>query len=122
MRSRTDTILFTAIAGFGIGVFSESFLPVSFYICSLLLIVSVLVFMSVRFLPKFRAKALFIGIFLFAALGGVARYAISDTQHGDPMLLGSIGERVHVGGVISEEPDEREKTTLLTVNIKTFIH
>lgn len=111
-----DMWVYILIAGFVAGVALHSFVVVPPVFVYLSLLVSVGVLLSSLFFTQ-RLSVVLLSISFFVACSlGLFRYSLSEETNA-PLLDQYVGTEVSLLGVITEESDEREKNTLLTVTL-----
>ncbi len=115
MGSRTFWAVFF---GFFTGIFARSFLPVGWSFVGLL---ALLGFISLAFVFSDKHQRYIIAaIALFACALGIARMQ-SAVVTGDPELTANIGSNVSIQGIVSQEPDSRDTTTLVSIAATSLI-
>jgi competence protein ComEC len=123
-----DWILYAILAGFGGGVFLSSFFNfgLAFSIFVIFLAILVAIFLKFGAQPDFfvcqknQTGLFLVPLFIFSAGLGLLRYDFSDFKKGDPVLEQNIGQKISVEGVLSEEPDQREKSANLIIDVDSF--
>ena len=60
-------------------------------------------------------------LFIFAAAFGMFRYDLSELHKYNPLLEQSLGKQVTFRGVVSDEADERESSSRLTVTLDSAV-
>lgn len=73
-----------------------------------------------RFILSTASQAFFIGVVLAAGVGGSVWYQFRAQQSIEPLLDARVGELVELEVVLTDEPDNRDNTTLLTVRPVEF--
>jgi competence protein ComEC len=112
----TNKILFAIFGSFLLGIFIRSLYTLPLYSIYILLLLA-FAYAVVGFAFKKKYTHLFlVSVFLFGTTLGVLRYAY-DAEKVDT-LSPLLNKSVILKGVITEEPDYREKTTRLVVEIK----
>jgi competence protein ComEC len=108
------------VFGFLFGVFARSFLPIGWSFVSLIvlfgLVSLVFIFVDRKNLPRYVVVA----ILFFSCAAGVARMQMAVVT-GDPELTANIGKTVVIRGIVSQEPDARDTTTLVSIDAQTII-
>ena len=120
--------LFTAFLGFASGIFFHSFFDFGYWFSIFFLFLGVVLYILIlnQYISspsldiQQTSGAIIFVLFLFSFGIGLLRYDISLLNDGDETLEKHIGENIMLRGVVSEEPDERENNTLLSVSIKSF--
>ncbi len=111
-------ILLLLVLGFVLGVFFASFIDISIYLYLFVFLLSFGLIVLGIFLEKEKARIYILGaLFIFALSLGVLRFDISKSNLNSNLLPSGSS---FFEGVISEEPDYRENTTLLTVSLSKF--
>ncbi|MEK7567413.1 MAG: ComEC/Rec2 family competence protein [Patescibacteria group bacterium] len=103
------------VAGFLLGIFFASFINTSVYLYLFILLLSTSFLALGILLEKEKAQIYILGAFLIFSFSlGILRFDISrnNLQSALPLNKTSFFE-----GIISEEPDYRENTTLLTISL-----
>ncbi len=119
--SRADEILASLAAGFAAGILLASFAPLRFSAAALFILLALslgLYAFALRSAGRFPKAAILLSFALLGAAVGVGRFALADRERGDPALDALAGSRVSAEGVVVEEPDERDRTALLTVELR----
>lgn len=113
-------IFWAIVCGFLLGVFARSFLPVGISFAAFLaLLASASLFLGLVERSKMRIY-ISISVALISCAGGIARMN-SVVLSGDPLLNARIGTTVVLKGIISDEPDARETSTLIHVGVQTLV-
>lgn len=113
---------FVFMCGFFGGVVARSFFRAGagsvlgdyFVFAGLLLFLSIVLSVLRRALNQ---KNIFVALFVFSAAIGVARFDVSDTGRADTVLDSFVNTSVRVEGVIVDEPDVRENSINLVVEL-----
>jgi len=108
-------ILWALIAGFLVGVFVRSFIPLGWSSLGFVLLLTVAAFALAYLEPKQRTALLVIAVALLAFSGGIARMNAA-VLYGDPVLTVRLEQKVVLEGVVSTEPDMRESGVRLSVS------
>ena len=115
----------SGVASFSVGVLLRSFFTFGEWTVSFLFLLSfalLLYRLSQRKKYYGEHDAIILASFLLCALGlGILRMHVADMEEGDPVLEARLSRQIAVEGLVVEEPDEREKTTFLTVRLDAFI-
>ncbi len=106
----TDRILYCGLAGFVCGIFFRSFVDFGVGFALFLMLLGGVLFLTER-------KTILCGLFLCAAGLGMFRYDFADRTTPQHILDASLGQSVTLEGVVSNEPDERERVTRLTLSV-----
>ena len=140
--STRDSILYLCFCGFVAGVFFRSFFDFGFSFTLFLALLSAAFFvlgrietLQGRTLPA-RPKSgaggnpekgttvkyfLRFPLFLFVAALGMFRYDLSELEKYNPILEQNLGKQITLRGVVSDEPDERESSSRLTVALDVIV-
>lgn len=116
---KLNFLLYYSIAGFLSGVWLRSFVAVGIYFSVFLITTAFGILLFAALAQRERGKSLPIflsSVFLFSVVLGITRYDMADAYQSDA-LRSHLGRAGVFEGIISEEPDLREKSMLLTVNI-----
>lgn len=104
-----------SVAGFLLGIFYASLLPVStLFVTGALIGASALLVVA-----KYMRGTLFVALFVCALVLGMIRFDVSRVQS-TPLLESAIEHNVRIEGVVTSEPDVRERNTRLTVDVSLF--
>lgn len=114
----SQRLLFIALFGFTGGVALRSFVDIGFAFSLFLFLLGCALFFF--YLAQKQKSVLFVSVAVFSVALGVLRFDVADMKQGDPMLDRFVGGSVKVEGVISDEPDERENSTHLTVDLENI--
>ena len=116
-----STRIFWAVTvGFLFGVFARSFLPLGWSFVEFLLLLCT-ASLAFGYVERSTVRTLIVFSVAFAACAcGIARMQMSIVS-GDPTLNAEVGKTTTLEGVVSREPDARETSTLVTVNVKSLI-
>ena len=116
-----DSILYTAIGGFIVGVAARSFFDFGFaFVGFLILLGFSLLFVYSSVLKNLRIDAVVLFAVAVIAVGcGTLRFDIADLDRGDSVLEQKIGFAVVAEGELVDEPDERENTVHLVIRLDT---
>lgn len=107
------TVLWSAVAGFLLGVFLRSLLPLSWPVVLFALLLSfVAAFAAVR-APR-RARPIAAAVFLFTGALGILRMDAAAIPP-DPMFAAQAGSAVTIEGLVVEAPDVRDRSVRLHV-------
>ncbi|TSC67209.1 MAG: hypothetical protein CEO19_315 [Parcubacteria group bacterium Gr01-1014_73] len=110
-----EKVFYSAIFGFAIGIFFRSFSDFDAGFWQFLIFLASAIFAGNLILRNFRSTTL--AIFILAAGLGVWRFDLSADRGIAPALENKVGEMVLFEGIINAEPDERETSTKLTIDI-----
>ncbi len=119
-----DRILLAGCFGFVGGILVRSFLNVGWAgggACALFALAIFCVGMLATSRPSLETKQnwggalTLVAVFLFSLGLGIARYELSEYRTRDVGLDARLGHTVSLGGVVSDEPDERANSARLTV-------
>ena len=125
-----DAFLYSATFGFVTGILIRSFVVTSLFVTILVGLIAFGLFLfsltiakdvssSVRFSSKYVVTC--ISIALFCAGLGLFRTELAFVDQRDPMLKKTIGQKISVRGVVTEEPDVREENMRLTITLDGFL-
>jgi len=115
-----SSLFWTIVFGFLCGVFVRSFVPLGWDFIALLVLLS---FSSLvlQFIERERTRTyIVLSVALLACAAGVARMHLA-VQTGDPNLTANLGKNVVIEGVVTQEPDARDTTTLVSVEANELI-
>ena len=113
-------IFWAVIFGFLLGVFARSFLPLGLTFSGFLFLLGVTALL-LGYIEREKMRAtILIATVLVACGAGIARMNASVLS-GDPMLSAHIGQNVTLDGVVSQEPDARETSTLIHVAVHALV-
>ena len=105
-----DSLLYAVLAGFVGGIFARSFVDLGLGF-SLFFVLLAIVLSVVN-----RKVLLLAAIFLFAAGLGMLRYDFADRNGPQTAFNQYLGESVTLEGLVTDEPDGRERVTRLVVS------
>lgn len=116
-------LLYASCISFALGILARSLFFVNTFFVGFLALLSG-VFFAYGALLKFRNsqffKTILVCSFLLAwCVLGIVRVHIFDMDRGDSILNSLVVDQVTVLGIVSDEPDERENNTRLTVDFET---
>ena len=102
-------LFYTVILSFVTGVFLRSFftIPYDWLIAAL----AFSAFFALWWRRHHVRLSLYVSVFLFLATIGVLRFDIATWGNEAPKLAGFVGNEVVIEGVVSKDPDARERTT-----------
>lgn len=110
---------YTAILGFALGIFWQSFFNVGLAECLCLVMVAGAFYLIGARKSSANYYYLKLGIiFLVFVVLGLGRFAISDGSAVNPEYENLVGQDVNLVGVIVREPEVREKLTQLYVRVE----
>jgi competence protein ComEC len=113
-------ILWAVVAGFLLGVFARSFLPLGWSTVGFIVLLGGAA-LALGALERAKlAHLVVVAVALFSCAAGVARMHTA-VLIGDPRLNARIGSPIVLEGVIADEPDAREKNTLITVDARALV-
>jgi len=104
------------ILGFAGGIFFRSFFNFGIAFPIFLAFLGFVLIVSYRWGPHKIVTTLFVATALFGSSLGILRYEQTETAP-NPSLEVLVGRNVGAVGIVVEEPDEREKSTLLHVRL-----
>ncbi len=110
-----DKVFYSVIFGFAIGIFFRSFFDFGASFWQFLIFLAGAIFAASFFLKNFRQITL--AVFILAVGLGIGRFDWSADKGIMPVLENKVGQTVLLEGIISAEPDERETSTKLTIDI-----
>ncbi len=114
-----DRALFTLIGGFAAGVMLRSFFDLGSAFVLFLFALGALVALLCAFGHTERSSLL--AAFFLVSVGlGIVRLDARETTLRTHDLARHIGEEIQIEGRIVDEPDEREASTKLTVNVESI--
>jgi competence protein ComEC len=119
-----DFILLISLCGFVSAIFICSFIKLGFSFFLFLVLLSIIIFIFQKFFVtdlKEKRVIFLISIFVFSFAVGVLRYEIKDIKNNDIYLSENLGKKVVIEGIISDEPNRKDKTVMLTVDFKQII-
>ncbi|OGZ13860.1 MAG: hypothetical protein A2942_02895 [Candidatus Lloydbacteria bacterium RIFCSPLOWO2_01_FULL_50_20] len=108
------------LIAFLVGVGFAAYISVSLLIAGSLLFISA-VLLVLTALQRKQNPMLIFGICALAIFFGVLRFIFWSEVPRDPLLRSAAGQEVMLRGIVSDEPDVREKSTLLTFSINELI-
>ena len=112
-----EKAFYVFIASFVLGVAFHSFFDFGFAFSLFLFGLSVTLF--ILYLIKGRKQSILIVLVSILALSlGLLRFDIATLNKGDPFLDTLIGVEITYEGVVADEPDERENSTRLIVELE----
>jgi competence protein ComEC len=114
-------ILWAVVLGFFAGVFLRSVALVSWPFAGLFLLLAALVLAFAFFDTSKRGVTVVFAMLLVAAATGVVRMDVA-TQEGDPQLTAHLGREVVLEGFVAEEPDARERSTRITLQVGSILY
>lgn len=112
---RPHKLLYFVVGGFIGGVFIHSFFNVSIYF-SVFIVLLAFTFMGLFFLKRRLAYLFTALVFLGGALG-LLRFTLAELDKGDAYMDMRLGTDVTIEGVVIDEPDRRETSTKLTLEV-----
>lgn len=110
------TPLYTFFFSFVAGAALFSFFEPGLYTVLFLFILAAVIWLYHQ--SKKTPASFFIALVLFSAALGGFRFSILEWKGGDHILDQYLGEYVTLGGVITDEPSERETTTRIIVTVE----
>lgn len=113
-------ILWAIVAGFLIGVFARSFLPLGLAFAGFAVLLGIFGLALGYFDREKFAQYAIVAAALFAFAGGVARMDAA-TLSGNPELTAHLGQKVVLEGVVFDEPDMRENGAHVSLEAKNLI-
>ncbi|MDP2593710.1 MAG: ComEC/Rec2 family competence protein [bacterium] len=118
----SHNFFYIASGGFIAGVAFRSFTDWGVAFAVFVSILSVAVFLYSKIVAsQMRPRFFCLGLFLFAAGLGILRFDLADLKRENPHLEERVGETVFLTGDIVSEPDVRENSARLTVELKTLL-
>ena len=125
-RYLNRTLFYPVVFSFIVGIFFRSVYEVSNSVAlfaALLLFISVLYFLRTglvyqnRELKRYTVGfSVLVGGLFFVV--GIIRYNSFVSYQGDPVLQSSVNKSIAAEGIVVDEPDERDKKILITVDLK----
>lgn len=119
---KNTNALLTCAAGFISAIFAGSFFSFGLAFLAFLIFLSAILFLFGRYFasdPREKRKISFICLFLLFFAIGIGRYEMTYTAP-DQNLENSVGDKVALAGIISEEPQSKESGQMLTIDLKTL--
>ncbi|MEK7147476.1 MAG: ComEC/Rec2 family competence protein, partial [Patescibacteria group bacterium] len=110
-----DKVFYSVIFGFAIGIFFRSFFNFGAIFWQFLIFLAGAIFAASFFLKNFRQITL--AVFILAVGLGIGWFDLSADKGITLDLENKVGQTVLLEGIISAEPDERETSTKLTIDI-----
>ncbi len=114
---RSD-ILYSIVGGFAGGVLLRSFLDLGFAFTIFLFVTAaalLLLWAGMR-----QRSVLVVFLIILSATLGVFRFSVSEAGLSDKNLDARIGSHISIEGVVSDEADQREGHTNLTVSVRAI--
>ena len=114
-----DKVLHICVGGFVFGIFVRSFLHlgISFSLFVVLISVALMLFFIIPG-PAERGRGLLLSLFIFVSALGMLRFDIADRKSVRNALDSYVGKQVVFEGLVSDEPDRREKVARLTFTVR----
>jgi competence protein ComEC len=113
-------VFWAVVFGFLGGVFIRSFIPLGFAFVGFLFLLGI-VALAFLFLDRRKQRSyILIAAALFSCAFGIARMQLA-TLSGDPALTVHLDQNVIIEGVVAQEPDARETSTLLSVEVSSLV-
>ena len=112
-------VFITICFGFTFGIFIRSYISLDFYSVLLLSIISFMLFLFFYFVSKSKLGIL-ASIFILVFSFGVLRFHIADqaSLKSEAILSDSVGQKVSLTGIITEEVSQKENSQSLTVEVE----
>lgn len=114
------SIFYTAVAAFSVGIFISSFVPIGFAEAGALGVVSLglaAIYARNRNVDL-SVYVLYGALFVGCGALGMLRMEYAEMQEVTPFFEDQVGQEVVMEGVVRREPDERESTTHLYVEVE----
>jgi competence protein ComEC len=106
---------YLSIFAFGLGVFLHSFLNTNLYFSIFLIVLSLVVFVYYYYLIDQKLSVIVsLGIFILFLGVGFLRFDLGGLNNRD-VLGGLVGEKVSIIGVVVDEPEVKENSTILVI-------
>jgi competence protein ComEC len=117
-----SNVFWAAVFGFLSGVFVRSLVPLGWSFAGFLILLGAATFIFVWFtrVPLAVARGTLVAIAFFACAAGIARMQTAVVT-GDPSLTANLGKNIVIEGVVSQEPDARDTTTLVSIDADVLI-
>ena len=113
-------IFWAVVGGFLLGVFARSFLPLGVSTIAFLTLLGVTALL-LGYVERSRLRIyIIISVGLLSCAAGIARMH-SAILSGDAILNAHIGSTVALEGIISDEPDARENSTLIHIDAHSLV-
>jgi len=115
----TERLFWAVCGGFLSGVFARSFLPLGWSAIGFLVLCAALA-LSCCFIERQKKPALIVIAAALIALSlGVGRMQLA-VHSGDPALTARVGQNLTLSGIVSDEPDARETSTLIHIAVRSI--
>lgn len=109
-----NKVFYSLVSGFTLGIFLSSFFKLGFSFFLLALLFSLLTFIFGCFFSPNKRQLTLLAIFLLSFGLGILRYEIKDLRPVDN-LAQLAGQKITLTGIITDEPNVKEKSVQLTV-------
>jgi competence protein ComEC len=91
---------------------------ISFDTAVFTLVLAVLLFIYGKLRAEAKVAVILLSVFLFSFALGVLRYDFKDKRPVEDKLAGQVGQKVELTGIIIDEPNVKEKSAQLTVEVE----
>ncbi len=121
MKKDLNFYIFTF--GFVLSIFINSFVKLGITFLLFLILLSIFVFVFGKFFAaeeSWQKISLIVLFFISFVIGGV-RYEIKDYLPKDKNLENTLGNKIVLEGVISDEPVMKEQQTIIVVDLKNIL-
>lgn len=110
------------VLGFLSGVFLRSFLLIGWSFVGFFAFLGITVFLTGKTtrVPLVSTRGTLVALTLLSCAAGIARMQAAVVT-GDPNVTANIGKSVTIRGFVSQEPDSRDTTTLLSIEANELI-
>jgi competence protein ComEC len=115
----SNIYFYTAVGAFFTGVFIASFISISIFLIYFLLLLSLLIALHWRFVPKQDSSMYSILIVLVLTLCaiGMARMYFDTLPYNHSVLADDVGREITIEGLVVDEPDRRERSMRVVINV-----
>lgn len=110
-----DRIFYSSCFGFALGVLLRSFIFINFYLVLFVIFLSILVAITSYFI-KLKWGIIF-SICILASCLGILRFNLADNVNHN-IFEKSLGEKISIESKIIDEPDQRENSQKLTIEVR----
>jgi competence protein ComEC len=115
-------VFYTIFSGFILGIVICSFVELNFAWAIYLLVLSFLIFVFAKFGAKNKNKIILVSIFIFSLSLGILRFDLKEIRdkNEDIFLSKLVGQKVTMTGLVSDEPNVKEDSVRLTVDLESI--
>ena len=110
-----------ALVSFLVGVGVAAYVSQSLVVAGFLLLVAA-AFLLAAVRRKKSARFLLFGVCVLAAAFGMLRFMLWADAPNDPSMQSALGNKVVLRGIVSDEPDVREKSTQITFTTNELVN